>query len=319
MKKIIAVLVALLCICSISVSADDTIVEHTQTSINLDYQPKVEFNDDFSKLYYAGDTFIRFNEEMIVSSVSFSSESAFVRLTGEQRKTVSSMNIELDYDNSVIFASYNLKDGGSMDFTYLKEDYIQIYNDIMQNKWEDAKINFMWPEGNVVIADKEELKAKSVNLFTSECSDEFDVFAPIDGKDFGIMVGRLCSKNGKYYYIDFNDNDIVYGEDFDLNDYSNLLAYEITDSNLIAQINSAYDKYYGSDLGFLEDDKFTSVVSDVFIVVLFAVIPFGIFVVFLIFALVSKTKYKKYFTVISALAGIEVILFIALAILFSVL
>ena len=324
MKKTISVLTVLFCIGTLSGCATSMGMTSTEDIEGIYYEDgiydttsEVELEEDYSKLYYKGEGYTKFDDSMITGNTTEECTIFNVELTESQKKTISEMTIERDYENSIIFADFKLNGGGQMYFAYLKDDYIEEYYSIMQNKWNSAKINFDWPMGNTVTVSKDSIKAKSAEFNPNTSDDWFSVFAPIGDKNFGIIIGELHIKGNNNYYIDFNDAGIVYDEYFDIFEYDSLPAYEITDINVCEQIASAVNSYYNDSLGFLDNDDFTNAVADAFIVIVFAIIPFGILVVFTVLAIRSKTKYRKYFTVISAFAGIELIIFVILSILFS--
>ena len=313
MKKVIAILIAVMCIFgTFSVSAD------TKTAVaeEIDSFVSIEFSSNFSELTYNGESYVQFNNNLLTGEIdTLSSE---VKLTPNQQQILTSMYVDISDQNDIIYANYVLKNGGQMNFTYLKREYIELYNDVMANNWDTAKIDFIWPEDNIITVNKQLLKQTKTTMFVTEFTDVFDVYAPIGDKNFGIMKGMLCNNGDKYYYVDYVDAQIVYDKDFDIWDYSNVIAYEITDEVLYNQIETAIQKNYGVDYGFFEDDKFTAKVSDVFLIIAFAVIPLGIFVVFLILTLRSKTGYKKFFGTITILSAVELIIFIGLTVLFEV-
>lgn len=315
MKKILALIIAVLCIFgTFSVSA----AKFERTSDDGIALPvTVEFSDDYSKLIYEGVTYTQFNDELITGNLETTNSS--VKLTPAQQEKFSSVKVDISHENDIIYAYYNLKNGGQITFSYLKDEYIQSYNDAMMNNWESARIDFTWPEGNVITAKREALKQTKNNLFMGDYTDYFDVYVPIGGKDFGINKGLLYIEGDEYYYIDFADAGIVYDGSFDISEHSNLSAYKITDESLCGEIKAAIEKNYGEELGFFDDDNFTEKVSDAFLVIIFAIIPFAIFLLFLILALRSKTRYKKFFACISVLSAAELIIFIVLEVLFTVL
>lgn len=276
-----------------------------------------EFSDDYSKLVYDGVNYTQFNDNQMTGNIE--TTNVRVKLTAKQQEKLSSVELDVSNQNDIIHAYYSLKNGGHISFSYLKDEYIGSYNIAMQDNWETAKIDFIWPEGNLLTVNHQTLKQNKTSLSIDDYSDCFDVYVPIGDRDFGISKGSLYTVDDEYYYVDYSDAGIIYDGGFDITEYPNLSAYKITDQLLCDDIKSAIEKNYGEELGFFDDDKFTKKVSDVFLVIIFAIIPFAIFLLFLILALRSKTRYKKFFAWISIFSVSEFIIFVVLTVLFTVL
>ena len=306
MKKIIALIITVLCLCAFSVTA----AAETQFS----------YQDDYSKVTYNGVSYTKVNAtgfEHVGYETGYNLE--ILQLNEEQKQSLSEIVLEeIDGDN-VISVTYTLNDGGQIIFSYLKDEYIDDYNKAIENKWEKAKVDFEWPDGNIVDTNVNTLKQEKVNLSTDKIEERFWVIASFGDKNFGIPVGRICLRNDTYYYIDYNEAGIKYNGETDIDDFSTLPAYKINDAAIISEFNAARKEYYDDGLGFFDNDSFTKKVADFFIVTLFAVIPFAVGVLFMVLAIRSKTKYRKFFTVISTVAGAELVIFIITAVLLKIL
>ena len=142
-----------------------------------------------------------------------------------------------------------------------------------------------------------------------EWCDYFPVVVASSDGNLTAYKGALITIDDDCYYVDFEEAHIESWYDFNPYDYAELPAYEISDTELIASIQEGEDAYYSDDFGFLLDDSFTEAVSAVFLIFVFAIIPFAIFVVFLILAIRSKTVYKKMFRLIYILSAAELAVF----------
>ncbi len=324
MKKIFCVIISVLCLSGgfcVSVTASPVRTENVAAateSYEINEVP-VEFSSDFKSLSYNGIDYVLFNDDTLVSYNSGEETTAI--LTAKQKETVSKITF-IDYENKdVLNATFSLNIGGTLELSYLKKSLLEEYNKALTNDWQIANIDFVWPSDNYIQAKKSDLKIKPVKFIydSYDIRETFTVYTPINGKQFGVIKGELVAQGDKYYYIDFADADITYGQGYHIGLYNRIDAYEITDGKLLVDIKAAMENYYGSDYGFFEDDKFTSTVSDVFLTVLFCIIPFAILVLAIIFTFRSKQKYKKYFATISILALAELVVFVITVILFTVL
>ena len=124
----------------------------------------------------------------------------------------------------------------------------------------------------------------------------------------------LITSEDKYYYIDCAKAELGNIKYFNIADYAEILAFEITDENLCDKIEECIDEFYDDDYGFLDDDNFTESVSGVLLTIVFLILPLAIFILFLILAIRSKGYYKKLFRIIYISAVLVVIMFIVLAI-----
>lgn len=315
MKKIIALILAVLCISSLSVFATAPVMEMTSVNESIGWEAaEITVNDDFTQLYYNGERFISFNSST-VDFGSLNDLNCAVTFTESQKQMVETVLLYINDKKTVISAEYTLENGGHLQLSYLKHSLADEYNSLMGENWNKGEIDFCWPEGNKVETTLNELLGKKENVFINDTFslDFFNVKAYSDDKSLSVIKGQLLEINGEeYYYLDFERAGIENNGDFDIFDYDVVLAYKITNEELCDQIEDAIDEYYDDDYGFLDDDKFTVAVADIMLVLLFLIIPFAIFVLFLIFAILSKTYYKKYFRAIYISALVVIMLFIVM-------
>ncbi len=214
-------------------------------------------------------------------------------------------------------AYISFKSGRNYNASYLKEDLFDDYNSAKMGEWENIKIDFLFPNGNILSAKRQSVISDSQTvLFNNDIEDglTLTVYADLNGENFGVRTGEIVVIDSSFYYEDYKENEITYTKSFDLEDYSNVLAYEIIDKELISDLKEAQKKYYGDDYGFLEDDNLTKTVSDVLLIIIFGIVPFLIALIFIALAIVNKTIYKKFFRAIYISALLAVAIFIDLAV-----
>ena len=266
-------------------------------------------SDDYQKLTLDGNTYSRFNTSTM--EVEYFSYDTSVKLSANQQETIKEIILQANEDVTIIYADIYFKDGAVLSVGFLRDDYLGMYNDIATGESNEYTIDFEYPEGNTILVKKAALYGDSVTLGTEELEwcDYFPVVVASSDGNLTAYKGALITIDDDCYYVDFEEAHIESWYDFNPYDYAELPAYEISDAELIASIQEGEDAYYSDDFGFLLDDSFTEAVSAVFLIFVFAIIPFAIFVVFLILAIRSKTVYKKMFRLIYILSAAELAVF----------
>lgn len=316
MKKILALVLAFLCLSSVSAFATAPVREEAATDAYWE-DSVITVSDNFNDLYYNGELFTSFNSSTVDLS-SFNDLKCTVSFNDNQKQTIETLVLYINNEKTVIKAEFSLKNGGNLQLSYLKYGLAEEYNSLMGEDWNKGEIDFGWPEGNKVQISKNDLLDKKENVFVNDTFtlDTFPVNAYSSDKSLSVIKGYLLEVDGEdYYYLDFKKAGIIYNDNFNIYDYDVVLAYRITDEKLCDQIEDAIDEYYEDDYGFLDDDKFTVAVADVMLVILFLIVPLAIFVLFLILAIRSKTYYRKYFRAIYISAIVVIVLFIVMSLL----
>lgn len=266
-------------------------------------------SDDYQKLTLDGNTYSRFNTSMM--EVEYFSIDTSVSLNATQQEVLDEVLLQVNDDATFVYAEIYFKDGAVLSVEFIRDDYLEMYDEISTSQSSEYIIDFQYPDGNTVTAEKSALYGNSVVLTSDELEwcDYFPISVKSSDGRLSAYKGSLITIDENYYYIDYEEIDVESWHEFDPYGYDELPAYEVTDADLVASIQKAEDAYYSDDFGFLLDDSFTEVVSAVFLIFVFAIIPFAIFVVFLILAIRSKTVYKKMFSVICILSGAELAIF----------
>lgn len=270
-------------------------------------------SDDYQKLYIDGNSYSRFNTSMM--NVEYFSYDFPVELSATQKESLDEIILQANEDATLICAKIIFKDGAVLTVEFLRDDYLELYNEITVGETATYTIDFHYPEGNTVTTKKEALYGNGILLGADklEWCDYFPVIAESSDGRLSVYKGSLIIFEENYYYVDFKEAGIESWYEFDPYECAKLPAYEISDPELISSIQKAEDTYYSDDLGFFFDDSFTEAISLVFLIIVFAIVPFVIFVLFLILAIRSKTVYKKMFRIIYMLSAAELVVFAIVA------
>lgn len=326
MKKIISVILValLLSFCFVlpafatgSSSASDY-VTFSENFEKLYYQGKqyslidgslVDYNYDNNSLYGSEDPGIVYDYDV----ESLNSPKIDVKLTPEQQKSVEEASVT-PYNNQQIFEVYiYFKNHMTTTATYLQDDYLDEYENLINGNIDEYSIRFLWPEGNTVKLSKEVFSSEeTVESYWYEYDDSWPVCVRIDGLALEYTVGEIYLKDKEYYYLDYSIN--AYCIDNNCFDNETVRLVKITDPDAVAELDEGLQKYYNDDMGYIYNDDLLDSVSKVFLTVIFGIIPLVAFVVFIMLAIKSKKKiYKKIFITASALSIAEIISFIATA------
>ena len=273
---------------------------------------KVSFSEDFSTANYEGEEYTRINLDGFLQPLNPVHESNLdIKLSNNQKNTIKKIEILDDY--GVMFrANISFKDGGYYQAEYINNRYLNDYNVLKSDKPPKVKIRFDYPGGNTVTTNMSELKSDVSELVeVSNKHKKFFVLSYNKEKRLAYEKGVLIiDSDDNCYYAEFNDE--FTADDVDSYSTHFTYAFVIKDEELLSKIDDAMDKYYDSDFGILEDDDFSDRISSVMIIFIFAVVPLGLMILFLIAAIKSKTSYKKLFTIIYILCILEIIVFAAL-------
>jgi hypothetical protein len=299
MKKIISVFIVVLVLLSCfsfgnCVFADKII--STDEPCDLDPKVSITFSEDFKTLYYGNVTYSAFPNSQIPFTFDCSLENSTL-LTEKQKKDVLDISLTASPNGFAIQAEIDYTYGAYFTIFYLRDDLIKEYNRLSATTSDEFYIiftHFYEEDKDLFIKTSHKLlKGEKVKLEVDEIllDDWFNVEIKSDKMDMSVAKGTMLDYDGEYYYVDFAETNS------DPNEFDHYAfkgdAYKITDPALIQQIEDKLEEYYEIDYGMFFDDNFTKVVSRVFIIIIFAVIPFVILGLTLILAIKSKNPYKK--------------------------
>ena len=316
MKKIIALSVTLLlfvsCL-SLSASAAPLTYDYYDYSAGPDSYAEVAFSEDFKTLYFGFDEYVLFNNENICNDVYYELENE-ITLTPAQNEKVSKIKLTSSEEGALIDAEIKYKDGINMELNYIKAEYIDEYSELFTSASAEYEIDFVFPEGNTVTVTRDKLFGEKFTIDDPSFYDSFEVLGWSSDDKICVSVGILIVYHDEFYYYDYMEAGTSY-LDFTIYEEDFIEAYKITDADIVAALTEAEKSYYADDFGFFLDDNFTKKVADIFLIIIFAIIPFATLVLFTIFAFRSKGIYKKLYFAVSSFSAAELIIFTIIALL----
>lgn len=289
---------------------------------------KVTFSDDFKTAYYNGYEYSRFDTRFISFEYYNDGEYDTVEttipydLTKNQKDKVKEVSIDTD-KNKIIFVIYvTYKDGSSLSVEFLRNDYIKVYNEMINTDSAEYVIDFIDPEDNIVTATKDALLGETYIFSADDLENynyNFEVLSVCDDGKLKIIKGYLYVIDDEYYYVDYAElgiEDISDTYDMELVDIKT--AHKITDEALIKKLDEAYDKYF-ADTPFDIYDDLGDDFSSGFVVFLFGIVPLVVFIAAIVLALRTTAFYKKLFRILYIISGTELVVFTVIVVLINVL
>lgn len=337
MKKILSIIFAIMLIFScfaVSAFAEDIEISEPDYdywgAIYYESQPVMKFSDDYKKLYVDGEPYSRFNASLVTADLEYSVDvaekhnpyshtGAFVDLTDEQSENIENIYIETNNIKNIYRMELYFNDGSMLTVYFLQDTYFDEYNTLISGDVNKYNINFTYPDGNIVVAEKSALFGEIVPQGDSAYSSWENVVTVSIQSDDGSMtiyVGDVVLLNDVFYYVDYKESGVTESP-FYCQLYSDCVFHKITDEALLADLNAAQQRYYEDDYGVFYDDDTTDTVSAVFLIFVFAVIPAVIFVIFLIKAIRGKGIYKKIYGAVAAFCIAELAVFTIIAVIIS--
>ncbi len=326
MKKIIALIITVLLLVSalsLPVFADETyddfFGEHETFEYTTTLDPNVEisFSEDFKTLYFGETEYIRFSTEKIFAEVEANIKNPII-LTETQEDIIDEIGLKASEKGNLIDAGITYSDGANLYCHYIRSDSYKEYNSLLKDDTAPYSIDFSYPEGNIVTTTKDKLyTSEKDNIKFDYYNFDYEYYVSIFSKDksFEIVTGIIFAYEDNVYYLDYNEIGKSFYE-FDSYELENqkLPVHKITDLTLLEELEKAEKLSYEDDYGFFFDDNFTKRISDIFIIFIFAILPFAALVTFTIFAIRSKRIYRKLCTVVAGLCAAELIVFTIIAI-----
>ena len=301
----------------------------------------IRLSEDYKKLYFSGNTYTRVDASMLKFNQSasevvdtydetvddvyiYDAETApadynsiyKTKLTEAQHKEVKSVEIyNTNHDETLFFIEIDFFDGSILYVDFIREDLVDEYLKVINGETEEYYVDFTWPEGNIITADREKFyigKEKLVCFW--ECTLDVTVYADSTTGSFDSEIGTILKFDGKYCFFSFVNSSIKSTDE--LWEYKDLKieVIELSDEELLAQLNEGEQKYLDDDYGYLFDDELQETVARIFFVIAFALIPLAIFVLTLILGIKAKKGvYKKLLLVTSGLSLASLAVFVYIA------
>ena len=327
MKKIISLFIAVLLLFSclaVSVSAGESFFdakevhyegfEEDYTTV-IDKKEKITFSANYKTLYVGKDKYVSFSNENIYDNVYADLENK-ISLTKKQKAETKEIFLYANESGILIDAEIEFTDGSSLFVHFIKEKYLSECKNILENIPATCTIELYYPENNTVTVTSNNLWGEKKVFYDAESSikDYFFVLSQTKDKKLTISTGYLLLINDDFYYFNFLENNTnylycdVYGLD-------KITVHKIEDPETLQALEKAKTLYYEEDLGYLLDGDFTQTVADVFLIVIFAVLPLAALVVFIILSIKSRGIYRKINILTSVLLTGELIIFTVITLL----
>ena len=294
-----------------------------------DTQPVMTFSEDFKKLYVNDEPFSRADLSMLSEyygySVSVTKEhipwlrnSVFVDFTDVQKQIVKEIEISTNKAQNMYLIDLNLGDGSNLTVHFIKDTYLEDYNNVISGNGDVYLIDFLYPENNMVLTSKSALEGEPTIISSDDVFGVYDYFyVDVANQDQSVSMatGVVFVIDGTYYYFDyiaegFEDADFLYSGE--LGKAKEVNAYKITDEKLLADIEVAVEAYYDDDYGIFFDKETSDIIAMVFLIIIFIVVPAIVFVIFLIKAIRGKGIYKKLYGTVAAFCVTEIVVFLLL-------
>lgn len=273
-------------------------------------------SEDYQTLTLDGNTYSRYDISLAMTDY-YQELNYTISLSNTQKESIKEVELEANGNKTLVYADIYFKDGTTLSVGFLQDSIKDEFINLIDGQSGNYVIDFEYPEDNMVTVSPNNLYGEQLLLSAKQLNqcDYFYVNSFIADNSIYVCKGIVIIVDDTYYFACFKELDISDPYDFNPYNCQKLKVHKITDSEVIASIQKGEDAYYGEDFGFLLDEDLGKNISSVFLTIVFAVVPFIIFVIFLILAIRSKTVYKKLFRTIYLLSGLELTIFAGIALL----
>lgn len=269
--------------------------------------------DDLSSIAFEGNTYIQCDTSMLFNNYWSESNPIEAKFSKEQ-EGIKKIYVETSITGVQLWAEITYKNGSVLSATYLREELIPLYEQLLTATDVKVEINFEWPDGNLATAifsdliTEDAITIKNHDLLDG---DYFEVYAKNDSKNMQVSRGQLLLIDDEFYYMDYSENNIDETYSYP-GDYPSLLVHLVTDEVLLEQLRVAEHRYMG--LGSPFGEAFTKVVGICVVALLLGVLPLALLVFSLILMLkAKKSAYKKQGLILMIASLATFIIFLALA------
>lgn len=292
MKKFIALLISVLAMSfclSFTVSAD-----FSQFTIS----------EDFQVLTLDGLTFRRVDATYVILNDYFSLDIE-PQLTPQQQELLRGCRFDIAPHYNYLEATYFFRDGSTLSCSYATDDFAPALEAYQKDDSTECCIDFYRDNAYVKEA---QLKGQPTTLYSRdlEYSDCYSVTAVVEDNCFYIETGNIIVTNGKYYYADLSELEPLDPHIFYPFDCDSLECYEVTDAQACAQIQKSIRGYTSFTDG---TESMWDIVTAVFYIFVFAVIPAAIMILSFIFFIRGKGYYRYTWGITAGFALLELIVF----------
>lgn len=295
MKKLFCVFLALMatvCLLSVTVSAEEAYI----------------LSDDLQTLTLGDRTYSR--ADLSAMDLYYDAESHKLQVP-KQLKTQLKQALAYPTDNQwVISVELYYLDGSRQDICFAYDEVKPELLRVCQNDELACGMQVWWEENPSVTAPISRFKGTPATLENYELTvlDTYEV--TYFYRELGVTVHRgfVCEYMEAYYYVDYQENNIVNPVGFyPFEGPDHLKAYKITDAELIGQIDEALDSQYNGA-------SFSGqAISAFFLCFVFGLIPLAILVLSLILSIRSKGYYRLTWGITAGLCAAELSVFVIIA------
>lgn len=291
MKKIIfAILLAMLILSGLHITA------FAQT-------PYVTFSQDYDSLTIQDTAYTCIDSSQLIAQTGESLNYP-IRLTPEQMDSVMTIHLETTPTQNIIYADIQYKNGALLSAYYLQNDYMDTYNQLISGNANSYVIDFVYPDGNTIEAERNELITNDVLLKSAqlEWCDYYYIYKQNNEASLSIAAGALIIIDEDYYYVDFEEVGVDDWSYFYPDNYAELPAHKITNSDLCAKISAGEEAYYKDDSAWLFGDGIDIGIITIMVIAVLFIVPIALLITFIILAIRSKGIYKKLFRALYVLS-----------------
>ncbi len=333
MKKLISIIMSsfiiLSCFC-ITVFAEDLDYNNFQASeriyggVELDKDYTVKLSEDFHTLYVDENTLVPVDASKLdydyywVKTEGFGATMDF-ELTEQQKKDIKEIKVACTGGLMILELHIELNNGAVYKLSYIQQEYYDDYEKVIAGVGDQVVVDFEYPQDNMISADKADFYTEPIIIFDVGIRDITWYNVSLASGPVQKPVGAICvGDQGKYYFCDSAENgkDGAWRDDY-YGDFAQLKVHEITDPQVIAEIDQGLRAFYSDDYGSLYDEEKNADISTLLVTVLFLLVPLAVLVIFTVKAVKAKGTYRKLYTVISIGALVEIIIFIILVVILN--
>lgn len=272
--------------------------------------PECTISEDFETLYFKGETYTRINSRVFNSTDTYYDTE--VSLSPSQAKHLHSVDAVYNDDTSIVDVTLVTAEGTQIYMSYLRSSLLSEYRQALSDQTAPLTLEFYIDN---ITASQKALKGKPTTLNYADIyyNEIFSVLLPLEGCSLQVLRGMLLVDGIDYYYIDYGENNVVDRVAYDcFEKYDVIYAYEITDPSLCDAITKAYTSEYSLGMGL---DEGGAVLTGVLMSLIFAVLPFIILILALIFSFCSKQRfYRNAWRITAGLTAAELTVFIIVAV-----
>ena len=291
MKKLLnvfLVLLALVCLLSVTANAQEPLI----------------LSDDLQTLTMDGWSYSR--ADLSAMGVYYNSTIYHIQVPKHLQSQLKQAVAYVNSNNWVISLELYYVDGSCQDICFVYDEVRAELVGMCQDEDLVCGLTMWWEDDPSFTTPISRLKGTPATLDGSDIAynDYYEMTHYYKELDCYIYRGMITEYWGQYYYVDYLENSIYNPSSFYPNeDIGQLKAYEITDPELIAQIDEAIATEYSSST------EVGQVLSAIFLCFVFALIPLGILILSGICTIRSKGYYRLAWGVTAGLCAAELSVF----------